>query len=161
MGGFFALWTVAGVGLVAGGVSPDGEVLGFEPFVVAAADGDQVVDVGRATVFMPFLYVVEIASVHGGAALEAASVSRSHREALGSVGQPLVAAHPERTARPVEDHAGQFGVCERVLRICLGTGPTPTISTGPSGSVPSTTPNDAVNEPGKACVTAETFVAGV
>ena len=98
-----------GVGSVPGWGSLYAEV-GREPLVVLAADGDEVIDVGGATVAVPFLDVVKIASVHGGAAFEAASVTDRDHEALGCVGEALVAAQPERATRPVEDHAGQLGV---------------------------------------------------
>lgn len=75
-----------------------------------AADGDQVVYIGPAAVAVPFPDVMELASVHRGAALEAATVSDSHRQPLGGVGEPLPAAQPQGTARPVEDHPGQFGI---------------------------------------------------
>ena len=48
----------AGSGLVAVGCSADLEVVGFEPFVVPAADSDEVVYVGWAVVAVPFLDVV-------------------------------------------------------------------------------------------------------
>ena len=48
----------AWLGLVAGGGWCDCEVVGFEPFVVLWADGDEVVDIGSATVAVPFAYVV-------------------------------------------------------------------------------------------------------
>ena len=59
----------------------------------------------------------------GAPPLEAASVSYGHREALGGVGQPLVAAQPEGTALPVEDNAGQFGVGEEGLEDLAGYRP--------------------------------------
>jgi len=70
----------------------DCEVVGFEPFVVAAADGDEVVDVGGSSVSVPLLHVVEFASVHGCAAFEASPVPDCDSEALGGVTKPLVAA---------------------------------------------------------------------
>ena len=51
--------------------SANHEVLRFEPFVVAAAYGDQIIDVGGAMVAAPFLDVLEFASMHGGAAFVA------------------------------------------------------------------------------------------
>ena len=96
--------------MVAVGGSPDYEVVGFEPFVVAAADGYEVIHVGPAAVAVPFLDVVEFASVHGSAAFETSPVPHGHREPLGGVRQALLATQPEGTAPPVEDHAGQHGV---------------------------------------------------
>ncbi len=84
----------AGLGLVAVGGSSDYEVVGFYPFVVAAADGDEVVDVGGSLVAVPLGHVVEFASVHGLAALEAATVPDSYGEALGGVAESLVAPQP-------------------------------------------------------------------
>ena len=80
------------MGLVAVGGSSDYEVAGFEPFVVAAAGGDEVGDVGASSVAMPFLHVVEFASVHGSAAFETSPVPNGHRQALGGVRQALLAA---------------------------------------------------------------------
>lgn len=48
----------AASGLVAVGGSPDHQVVGFQPFVVPAADGDKVVHVGSAAVAVPFLDVM-------------------------------------------------------------------------------------------------------
>lgn len=78
--------------MVAVGGAGDYEVLGFEPLVVFAADGDQVVDVGAAVVAVPFLDVVEFAAVYGGVAFEASSVADGYGQALGGVGEALVAA---------------------------------------------------------------------
>ena len=113
---------VAGVGLVAVGGSSDYEILGLEPFVVVAADSGEIADVGPATVAVPFLDVVEFASVHGGTALEASAVSDGDCEALGNVAQSLVSTQPEGTAPPVEDHAGQLGVGGEGLEDLAGYG---------------------------------------
>ena len=81
-----------GSGLVAVGASPDYEVVGLQPPVVPAADGDKIVDVGSATVAVPFADVVEFASVHRGTAFEASAVSYGNRQSLGCVAEALVPA---------------------------------------------------------------------
>ena len=81
----------AGSGLVAVGGPSDYEVAGFQTLVVTAADGDQVVDIGGATVAVPFSDVVEIASVHGSAAFEASSVADGHGQSLRGIGKALLA----------------------------------------------------------------------
>ena len=55
---------------------------------------------------MPFLDVVEFASVHWRTAVEAAAVPDSHRQALRGVPESLLATQPQDAAGPVEDHAG-------------------------------------------------------
>ena len=102
--------TGSGLGSVAVGGSVYYEVLGIEPVVVAPADGDEIVDIGGSSVSVPFLHVVEFASMHGGAAFEASAVPDGDRQSLGGVSESLVATQPEGTALPVEDHAGQLRV---------------------------------------------------
>ena len=76
--------------MVSVGGGSDYEVFGFEPLVVAAAHGDEVIQIGPATVAVPLLDVVEFAAVHGGSAFEASAVSDGHREPLGGVGEALL-----------------------------------------------------------------------
>ena len=115
----------AGLGLVPVGSSAHYQVVGLQPLVVAATHRDQVVDVGGSSVSVPFLHVVEFASVHGCAALETASVPDRYCESLGRVPEPLVAAQPEGTTGPVEDHAGQLGVGRERLEDLAGYGADP------------------------------------
>lgn len=109
------------VGLVVVGRTGNYEVLGFEPLVVFAADGDQVVDVGVAVVAVPLLDFVEFAAVHG---------------ALQSKHPPSRTATARRWLRPSQRMAGPVDIIPassvsgvRVLRISRDTGPTPIIST--------------------------------
>ena len=83
---------VPGSGFVAVGGADDYEVFGFELFVVASADGDQIVYIGGSAVAVPLSDVVEFAAVHRGPALEAAPVADCHRQALGGIGEALVAS---------------------------------------------------------------------
>ena len=82
---------VTGSGLVVAGGAADYEIVGFDPLVVAAADGYEapsimsIGDVGGVIVAVPFPDVVEFASVHGGSAFEAAAVADGHCEALGGL----------------------------------------------------------------------------
>ena len=90
--------------------------------MVFATDRDQVFDIGPATVAVPLSDMVKLASVHRSVALEASAVPYGHRKPLSSIREALLAAQPEGTAGPVEDHPCQLRVRRQRLEDPAGYG---------------------------------------